>query len=74
MCSLAEIEVADQICYLTQAQYTNTGFVSPGTDLLLLRPPAISLGFTILDEIFAYVTGFFFFNPTIEVVIFRLRG
>ena len=25
-------------------------------------------------EIFAYVTGFFFFNPTIEVVTFRLRG
>ena len=33
--------------------------------------PAISLGFTILGEIFAYETVF---NPTIEVVIFRLRG
>ena len=33
--------------------------------------PAISLGFTILGAIFAYVTVFF--NPTIEVVTFRLR-
>ena len=41
--------------------------------LLLLRSPAISLGFTILDEMFACVT-FFFFNPTIEVVTFCLRG
>ena len=41
------------------------------TILLLLRSPAISLGFTILGEIFAYVTVF---NPTIEVVTFRLRG
>ena len=42
---------------------------------------AFSLGFTILGEIFAYVTVFlfagfffFFFNPTIEVVTFRLCG
>ena len=41
---------------------------------LLLRSPAMSLGFTILGEIFVYVTVFFFFNPTIEVVTFRLRG
>ena len=36
---------------------------------------AISLGFTFLCEIFAYVTGFVvvFFNPTIEVVKFPLR-
>ena len=33
--------------------------------------PAKSLGFTILGEIFVYVTVF---NPTIEVVTFRLRG
>ena len=33
--------------------------------------PAISLGFTILVEIFAYVTGF---NPTREIVTFPLRG
>ena len=33
--------------------------------------PAISLGFTITGEIFVYV---YFFNPTIEVVTFRLRG
>ena len=33
--------------------------------LLLLRSPAISLGFTILREIFAYMTVF---NPTIAVV------
>ena len=39
--------------------------------LLLLRSPAISLRFTILGEIFAYVTVF---NPTIEVVTFRLCG
>ena len=32
---------------------------------------AISLVFTILGEIFAYVTAF---NPTIEVFTFRLRG
>ena len=38
--------------------------------LLLLLSPAISLGFTILGEIFAYVTVF---NPTIKVVTFRLR-
>ena len=31
-----------------------------GTCLFLLRSPAISLGFTILGEIFAYVMGFFF--------------
>ena len=39
--------------------------------------PAIVLGFTILSEIFAYVTVLFiylFFNSTIEVVTFRLRG
>ena len=38
---------------------------------LLLRSLAISLGFTILGEIFAYVTVF---NPTIEVVTCRLCG
>ena len=32
----------------------------------------MSLGFTILGEIFAYVT--FFYNPAIEVVTFRLHG
>ena len=39
--------------------------------------PAISLGFTIFGEIFAYVTDFcfvLFFNPTIEVVTFHLHG
>ena len=40
---------------------------------LLLRSQARSLGFAILGEIFAYVTVVFF-NPTIEVVTFRLRG
>ena len=35
--------------------------------------PAISLGFTILGEIFVSVTPFFS-NPTLEVVTFRLRG
>ena len=38
---------------------------------------AVSLGFTFLCEIFAYVTVFFFFiffNPTREVVKFPLRG
>ena len=39
--------------------------------LLLLRSPAISLGFTVLGEIFAYVTVF---NPTIEVVTLLFRG
>ena len=39
--------------------------------LLFLCSPAISLGFTIFGEIFAYVTVF---NPTIEVVTFCLRG
>ena len=33
--------------------------------------PALSLGFTSFGEIFAYVTVF---NPTIEVVTFRLHG
>ena len=49
--------------------------------LLLLRSPAISLRFTILSEIFAYVTVLgclfffsFFFNPTTELVAFCLRG
>ena len=37
--------------------------------ILLLRSPAVSLGFTSLGEIFAYVT---LFNPTIEVVTIRL--
>ena len=32
--------------------------------------PAISLGFTILGEIFVYVWVCFFFNPTLEVVTF----
>ena len=47
-------------------------YVSRGL-LLLLRSPGISLGFrfTSLGEILAYVTVF---NPTIEVVTFRLRG
>ena len=37
--------------------------------------PAISLGFTIFGEIFAYVIVFGdFFYPTIEVVIFHLHG
>ena len=40
--------------------------------LLLLCCPAVSLGFTILGEIFAYMTVFF--NPAIVVVTFRLRG
>ena len=35
--------------------------------LLLLCSPAISLGFPIVGEIFAYVTVFY---PTIEVVTF----
>ena len=39
---------------------------------VFFRSPAISLGFTIFGEIFAYVTVFF--NPTIKVVTFRLRG
>ena len=39
--------------------------------LLSLRSPAISLGFTILGGILGYVSVF---NPTIEVVTFRLRG
>ena len=39
--------------------------------LLLLSSPAISMGFTILDEIFAYVTVF---NAINKVVTFRLRG
>ena len=38
--------------------------------LLLLRSLAIFLGFTILDESFAYVTVF---NPAIEVVTFHFR-
>ena len=35
---------------------------------------AISLGFNIFGEIFGYVTPFFFFNPTKEIVTFCLRG
>ena len=42
-------------------------------DLLLLRSAAISLGLTILGGNFAYLL-FFQKNPTIEVVIFNLRG
>ena len=38
---------------------------------LLLRCPTIPLGFTILGEMFAYVT---IFNATIKVVTFCLRG
>ena len=34
--------------------------------------PAISVGCTIFGEIFVYVT--IFFNPTVEVVTFRLCG
>ena len=36
--------------------------------------PAISLRFTILADILAYLNGFFFFTPAIEVATFRLRG
>ena len=43
-----------------------------GGSLLLLRSPAISLRFTFLGEISAYIT--IFFNPTIEVVTFCLHG
>ena len=39
--------------------------------LLLSVFPAVSLGFTIFRDSFAYVTVF---NPTVEVVTFRLRG
>ena len=39
--------------------------------LLLLRYPAISMGSTLLGEIFAYVTVF---NQSMEVVTFCLRG
>ena len=39
--------------------------------LLLLRAPAISLGFAMLGEIFVHVT---IFNPTTEAVIFILHG
>ena len=57
---------------LTSASVGKTnGCVGRGLLLLLLPSPAISLGFTIVGESFAYVTVF---NPTIEVVTFRLRG
>ena len=39
--------------------------------LLLLLFTALSLGFTILGDMFVYVTVF---SPTIEVVTFRLHG
>ena len=39
--------------------------------LLLLRSPAISVGFTVLGEIVAYVA---IFISTIEAVTFRLCG
>ena len=47
--------------------------MDPASSLLLvvLCSPAISHGFTILGEVFAYVTVF---RPTIEVVTFGLRG
>ena len=47
-------------------------FLLPMPVFVLLRSPAISLGSPLLGEIFAYVTVFF--NPTIKVVTFRLRG
>ena len=40
--------------------------------LLLLRSPAISLGFTIFGRNFCVCDRFF--NPTVKVVTFRLRG
>ena len=54
--------------------------VAANTGLILLRlhSPAISLGFTIFGEIFAYVTVMLLllllFYPTIEVVTFCLCG
>ena len=42
-----------------------------GLLFLLLRSPAISLGFTIVGEIFVYMT---IFNPAIEVVTFHFHG
>ena len=58
---------------------TRTGWSSVSIlfHLLLLHSQVRSLRLTILGEIFAYVTVFFWFfflNPTIEVVTFRLRG
>ena len=32
MCCHTDIEEADQTCYLTQSQYTDTGSTSPGSD------------------------------------------
>ena len=39
-----------------------------------LVPQLYLWGSPLLGEIFAYVTVLFFFNPTIKVVTFRLRG
>ena len=49
---------------------------SSGLGAIMCRSRAISLRFTTLGETFAYKTAFFFFffNPTIEVVTFHLRG
>ena len=58
-------------CHASPCQNPLPHLKQQGLLLLLLRSPAISLGFTIWGEIFAYVTVF---NPTIEVVTFRLRG
>ena len=68
-CCHTEMEVANPTCCLTQSQSTDTGPTSASTSSSAFL--AVSLGFTILVEIFVYVN---IFSPTTEVVTFRLSG
>ena len=63
--------LAHLLCQQTPATNAGMGFLS-WLGLLLLCSPPRSLGFTILGEIFAYVTVFLILP--IEIVTFRLSG
>ena len=72
LCMLLGHQAIHFVCCQTSS---NTLFMLLGhqaTLKLLLRFPALSLGFTIWGEIFCVRDRLF--NPTIEVVAFRLRG
>ena len=66
------------LCLVSHTQLATLDFLSHllYMHVLLMRSSTISLEFTVLGEIFAYVTFFFFFfiNPTIGVVTFCLNG
>ena len=77
----AEMEVADQTCYLIQSGCVDAGSASPRTDPLTLGAwlaGRYSYFFCVPCSMSGLHFGWdfilFFFSPTIEVVTFRHRG